>query len=35
MIEKKKKELRDKTRERVEEAKMIREKIFEDKLKKA
>lgn len=35
MIEKKKKELRDKTRERVEDAKMIREKIFEDKLKKA
>ncbi len=27
-IEKKKKELRDKTKERIEEAKIIREKIF-------
>jgi hypothetical protein len=30
-----KKELRDKTRERTEEAKLLREKMFEDKQKKA
>ena len=34
-IEMRKKELRDKTRERTEEAKLIREKMFEDKQKKA